>query len=85
MGSEQMFLNILADMLIDASLYPVKKKIATSLCGEFFTPDIHTEINVDMIVKGCGICWEDVYRAELPAFEPDRAIMGCHAQACHAQ
>ncbi|MBC7102346.1 MAG: iron-containing redox enzyme family protein [Parvibaculum sp.] len=64
-GSEQMLPNILADMPIDASLYPVKKKITVNFYEEFFTPGIHPEINVDMIVKGCGIRREDVYRAEI--------------------
>lgn len=65
MGSEQIFPTILAGMPIDPSLYPMKKKIITNIYEEFYVPDVHPEINVDMIVGGCGGSREDVYKAEI--------------------
>jgi len=64
-GAEQMFPMILGDMPIDPSLYPIKKKIITNCYEEFYEPSIHPELAVDMIVSGCGISREEVYKSEI--------------------
>lgn len=64
-GAEQIFAMILAGMPIDPALYPIKKSLVENIHGEFFDPDVHPEVNVNMITSGCGITREEVYTAEL--------------------
>jgi pyrroloquinoline quinone (PQQ) biosynthesis protein C len=63
-GSEQILPTILARMPIDHTLYPIKKQMVENIHSEFFEPDIHPEVNVDMITSGCGITRDAVYGAE---------------------
>jgi len=79
-GSEQIFPTILAGMPIDASLYPIKKKIITNIYEEFYVPEIHPEINVDMITSGCGVTREDVYRADI--FSETSAVVAILERYC---
>jgi len=72
-GAEQTFPTILAAMPIDAELYPIKKKIITNVYEEFYVPEIHPEMNVDMITSGCGVSREDVYTA--PIFSETSAFV----------
>jgi pyrroloquinoline-quinone synthase len=72
-GSEQIFPLIMAGMPIDAGLYPIKKKIITNIYEEFYVPEIHPEINVDMITSGCGITRNEVYTA--PVFSETSAFV----------
>jgi pyrroloquinoline quinone (PQQ) biosynthesis protein C len=64
-GSEQIFPEVLARMPIDHRLYPIKKKIVENIYSEFFEPEIHPEVNVNMITKGMGITREEVYNSEI--------------------